>query len=117
MFVLFKRGTVPKTITNMKTVQITLFAFNELNATAQQKAISEHLDFMDSEPESYENEEGEMVSEYIEHTETDAYESINANDYLFFNDGTLASVIHFPGKHPRAGQAEFTLHGETVSLA
>jgi len=99
----------------MKTVQITLFAFDELNATAQQKAISEHLEFMDSLPEEYENEEGEMISEYIEHTETDAYESINANDYLFFTDGTLSSVTHFSGKHPRAGQAEFTLHGETIT--
>lgn len=78
----------------MKTVNVTidLYSFSELNKIAQQKAISEHESFLNSMPIKYENEEGEMISEYIEHTEAEVIESIEANQYLFFSNGELAHL-------------------------
>lgn len=93
----------------MKKVNVTidLYSFNELNELAQQKAIEEHGIFLNSMPVEYENEEGEMVSEYIEHEEEEIIDSIKANEYLFFNSGELAQTCTFTGKHPRAGETEF----------
>ena len=100
----------------MKTVKVNLYSFNELSDKAREKAILEHQDFLDSQPEEYENEAGELVSEYIEHTEQETIESIEMNDYTFFADGELANCTTFTGKHPRAGETEVKIHGETYKI-
>ncbi len=100
----------------MKTVKINLYSFAELSEKAKEKAISEHIDFLDNLPEEYENEEGEMCSEYIEHTEGEAVESIEANKYIFFADGSLAHCITYVGNHPEAGKPEFLFKGEIYSI-
>ena len=99
----------------MRKVEISLYSFDELNGQAKDRAIADHIGFLDSLPEEFEDADGIMCSEYIEHTEEQAIESIQANEYLFFADGTLANVTQYCGKHPRAGQAELTLHGETIT--
>lgn len=100
----------------MKTVKINLYSFNELNDTAKEKAIFEALDFLDNEPIEYEEESGEMKSKYVEHSETDAIEFIEANEYYFFSDGEQAHVIEYAGKHPRAGEIDFKFRGETIKI-
>lgn len=93
----------------MKTVNapIDLYSFNELNKEAQQRAISEHESFLNPMLLEYENEDGETISEYIEHTEAEVIESIEANQYLFFSNGELAQTYTFTGNHSRAGETEF----------
>ena len=100
----------------MKTVKINLYSFDELNEKAKEKAITEAIMFLDSEPEEFENEEGEMEEQYIEHTEEDAKEFIFANDYFFFSNGEQAHVIEYVGKHPRTGESDFIFKGETIKL-
>lgn len=100
----------------MKTVNIKIYSFSELNEAAKQKAIYEHIDFLDSVPEDYENEAGEMESEYVDHTEAEAIESIEANDYFFYADGDLAHCVTYCGNHPEAGKTELKFHGEIYSI-
>lgn len=100
----------------MKQTNINLYEFAELSQKAQGKAISEHIDFMDSLPEESENEDGTMISEYIEHSEEDAIDSIEANEYLFYADGTLANCVTYCGAHPLAGITELKFHGEVYRL-
>jgi len=100
----------------MKQVTISLYSFNELSNDAKQKAIDEHCTFLDSQPEEYENEEGEMVEEYFEHSEEDTIESINANEYIYFQDGKMAYCTTYTGGHEKSGITEFHFHGKTYDI-
>ena len=100
----------------MKTLEIKLYSFEELSKEAKEKAINEAIEFLDSEPTEYENENGEIIYEYFEHDENEAEEFIIANDYLFFKNGTLAHTVTYFGNHPKTGQSEFFLHGEIVNF-
>lgn len=97
----------------MKTANINLYLFHELNKDAQRKAINEHKDFLDNTPEESENEAGEMESEYVEHSDIDTIESIEANEYLFYFDGSLAHITQYTGGHEKTGTTEFHFHGTT----
>ena len=100
----------------MKTIKINLYRFEELIEEAKERAINEALNFLDSEPVEYETESGEMKSEYFDHTEEEAEDFINANEYLFFANGEQANTITYCGAHPRAGESELKLFGETFKL-
>ena len=100
----------------MKTLEINLYKFEELSGEAKEKAINEALNILDSEPTEYENENGEIVNEYVEHTEEDAKEFILINDYLFFKNGTLAHTVTYCGNHPKAGQSELFINGEIINF-
>ena len=100
----------------MKQATINLYEFAELSQKAQQKAIYDHIEFMDRLPEESEKEDGTMISEYIEHSEEDAKDSIKANEYLFYADGTFANCVTYCGAHPLAGITELKFHGEVYRL-
>ena len=100
----------------MRTLKINLYKFDELSEEAKNKTIYEALNILDSEPIECENENGEIVYEYVEHTEEYAKEFILINDYLFFKNGTLAHTVTYCGDHPRAGQSEFFLNGEIINF-
>ena len=100
----------------MKTVKINLYSFEELTNEAKETAIYEALNILNSQPIEYENESGEIVNEYVEHTKEYAKEFILINVYLFFKNGKLANTITYFGKHPKAGQIELSLNGEIVKI-
>ena len=100
----------------MKTLEIKLYNFEELTKEAKQKAIEQAIEFLDSEPIEYENENGEIVYEYFKHNESQAEQFIDVNDYLFFKNGTLAHTVTYCGNHTKTGQSEFFLHGEIVNF-
>jgi hypothetical protein len=100
----------------MKIASIKLYSFDELTAEAKVFAINEHTDFLNSIPQEFEDESRNMKSEYIQHNEDEVIESIQANNYLFFADGELASVCHYVGNHPQAGETEFKFKGEVYIL-
>lgn len=97
-------------------VEICLFSYDELEEKAKQKAFYEHKDFMDSLEEEYENEKGELIKEFIDHDEESVKDSIEANDYLFFENGEPAHTVTYTGKHPKSGKKEFFYFGETYEL-
>lgn len=101
----------------MKQVTINLYSFSELSKDAQQKAINEHKDFLLSIGEEFENEDGEMVTEYPEDYE-DSYviENIEVNEYVYFEDGKLASCTTYTGKHPKSGISELNFHGRIYDI-
>lgn len=100
----------------MKTVKINLYKFNELTEQAKEKAINEAIYFLNNEPVEYEDEDGKMQYEYIEHTEEEAEDFLTANEYLFFTNGETARTVTYCGKHPRAGESELILNGETHKI-
>lgn len=93
----------------MKKVTINLYSFDELNEDAKQKAIDDHRnfelsimdenDFISGDPEF---DTPEKLSEaynaeysYLEENDEPIIESIKANDYLFFSDGSLADCVTY----------------------
>ena len=102
----------------MKTIkaEINLYSYEELKEEAKEKAFNEHKDFLDSLKEEYENEEGILISEYIDHDKEEVEDSLIINDYLFFENGQMANITHFTGKHKKAGTTEFYFNGKTYVL-
>ena len=100
----------------MKTVSINLYSLSELNDVAKDRAIDEHRDFMQSIPDQYENENGELITEYCEYTKDDVIDNIEANEYLFYADGKLANTVEYTGKHPKVGISELKFHGEIYTF-
>ena len=89
----------------MKKVTINLYEFEELNPKARQKAIEEHAEFLMTTIE-----DGETVEE------EEVIESITINNYLFFEDGEMAYIIEYTGKHEKAGAIEFKLFGSVYTI-
>jgi hypothetical protein len=100
----------------MKTVTINIYQFSELSETAKQFAINQHLDFLDNEGELFEDDNGQMAIDYTPHTEQEAIESIEANEYYFYSDGELASCVTYTGTHPKSGITELTFKNQTFTL-
>ena len=100
----------------MKTVCINLYSFSELNDDAKNRAIDEHRDFMQSFPDEYQNEHGELVFEYANYTKAEVIENIEANEYLFFANGILADTVQYVGKHPKVGTSELNFYGEIYTF-
>lgn len=96
-------------------VTINLYSLNELSDKAKEKAINEHGDFLESVGFDYEDENGEMKMDYTRPTEEEIADSIEANEYIFYANGDMANICQFVGAHPRAGEFEFTLNGETYT--
>lgn len=91
----------------MKQVIINLYSFSELSKEGQRKAIDEHQEFLAglslAENENYADRSDEEITEDIE-----------ANEYLFFQDGSLAHCTTYTGKHQKSGITEFHFKGNTV---
>jgi hypothetical protein len=43
-------------------------------------------------------------------------ETIEANDYIFFEDGKLTSCTTYTGKHPKSGTTELKFHGRIYDI-
>lgn len=100
----------------MKKISINLYSFAELSEQAKQRAIQEHLEFLDNMPEQYEDETGELVTEYLEHSIHEAIESIEMNEYIFYFNGEMVNSTTYVGGHPLAGITEVIIHGEKFSF-
>ena len=105
-------------INKMKTIQteIKLYEYNELKDEAKERAFNNHKEFLDSCEVECENKTGELIKENIDHEKDDVEESIRINEYLFFQDGEMAHILHFTGTHEKAGITEFYFNGETYIL-
>ena len=101
----------------MKKATINLYSFTELNEDAKQKAIIEHADFMESVGNEYEEENGEMKTDYTRPTDEETVENIEANDYIYFNDGSLTSCVTYVGKHEKAGITELKFYNEIYTVS
>lgn len=92
----------------MTQVLINLYSFSELSKEGQMKAINDRRDFMETFSE-WENENESFADEYVQ-------ESIEMNEYIFFQDGTLAHCTTYTDKHPKTGTTEFHFHGHTYDI-
>lgn len=107
----------------MVELKIKLYKLDELSAFAQGHAIEEHRqflldtlrpDYIDgfcdwNNPEKMEMYHSEY--EYIEDNDEPVIESIEANDYLFYYDGTICQTVTYTAG-TEAGQTWATIHGE-----
>lgn len=90
----------------MKQININLYSFAELGEKSKEKAVYEHSTFLN-----------EVDREGRTYDETETIEAIEANEYLFYEDGTLANCTTYVGDHPRAGVTELKLHGSVYAFA
>ena len=99
----------------MKKVEINLYSVNELNEDARAMAIEQHKEFLlsiysdKSLNMTYSDYEDGLNNEYI-------IEEIEANDYLYFFNGTLANTTYYFGKHEKAGTNELKLFNEVYII-
>jgi hypothetical protein len=102
----------------MKTikVEINLYSYDELKEKSKEFAFNQHEDFLNSCEEEYENEEGVLIKEYVEHDKEEVEDSLRINEYLFFESGEMANITHFTGEHEKAGKTEFYFFGKTYLL-
>ena len=112
----------------MKKATIYLYEFQELNENAQQIAICEHREFMISterpdyidgvvnwdDPEKMEMYNAQI--EYYEDNDEPIIEAIEANNYLFFQDGKLAHTTCYTYNHEKAGKTELHFKGSTYTV-
>lgn len=116
----------------MKTINIALnlCSFVELSDKAKQRAIEEHRQFELSimQPNDFISGEVEYDTpenlrsvynseyEYLLNNDEPIIENIEVNDYLFFEDGSLANIVTYTGKHPKAGVSEFNFMGNVYDI-
>lgn len=99
----------------MKKAQINLYSVNELNEDARAMVIEQHKEFLlsiysdKSLNMTYSDYEDGLNNEYI-------IEEIEANDYLYFFNGTLANTTYYFGKHEKAGTNELKLFNEVYII-
>jgi hypothetical protein len=92
-------------------ITIKLYSFSELSEKAKRKAIEEHREFELNIIELNEFENGIAEYDYYASNDEPIIESIEANDYLFFENGELAHTITYCGNHPLAGETHFIFNG------
>ena len=107
----------------MKTIktEIVLYNYEELKEESKEKAFNEYANFYYENPSEYENENGEMVYDDYETYTPEEFkefieESILINEYMFFENGEMANITHFTGKHEKTGTTEFYFHGKTYII-
>lgn len=97
-------------------IDIALYEFSELDHIARTFALDDMRDFMDSIPLEYENDKGEMISEYVQRSDAEIIDTIEINEYLYFSDGVQANIIRYVDNHPLAGLSILTLNGQKYPL-
>jgi hypothetical protein len=85
-------------------ITIKLYSFSELSEKAKKEAIEAHRDFETNIAEDAQYNYCLSDESIIEH--------IEANKYLFFENGELAHTITYCGKHPLAGETHFIFQGK-----
>ena len=113
-------------------ITIKVYTLDELSYNARERAIFEHRQFLLSEmcpndfisgepeydtPEQLE-EQYKSEYEYYENNDEPIIESIECNDYLFFEDGTLANTCHYWKNHPtKSDQTWIKYKGKEYRIA
>lgn len=90
----------------MKQITINLYSFSELADESKEKAIEDHAEFLNNLPESRD-----------QYSREETIDSIEANDYLFFDDGIIANCTSYTGEHEKNGKTEFHFHGSTIDIS
>lgn len=106
-------------------ITIKLYSFSELNEKAKRKAIEAHREFelsimapddfvsgiaeYDTPEELQKTYEAEF--DYYAMNDEPIIENIEANDYLFYENGELAHIVRYCGEHPLSGETHFIFKG------
>lgn len=102
----------------MKTISVNLYQFSELSEDAKEKALIDHANFLISQPITCEDDNGNLIEEYQDEYDREyVIESIEANEYYFFQDGEMAHCTTFTGKHERAGETICHFHGKDYKIS
>lgn len=92
-----------------------LFEFSELEADIKDKVLETQRDFELStfDPLDYDSTTPTSYEEFNDSlTDADLIDSIKMNEYMFFKDGEMASIVTYCGTHPRKGQTVLTVDGK-----
>ena len=83
------------------------YEVNDLDEDTKEKVISEHREFLESNPVECEYEDGNTIFEYAEYSDEDVKENIEINSYLFDEYGEILPITTYTGKHPLSSKHSF----------
>lgn len=86
-------------------IPVQLFTFNELSTQSQELALFEHANFL----QSVDSIDTDYTDEYVQ-------ESIEVNEYYFYEDGTLAHTVKYVGKHELKGKSFYIHQGKQYQI-
>jgi hypothetical protein len=92
-------------------ITIKLYSFSELSEKAKRKAIEAHREFELSIIELNNFKNGIAEYDYYARNDEPIIENIEANEYLFFENGELAHIVRYCGAHPLSGETHFIFNG------
>jgi len=93
-------------------IEVGLYTIDELEENARDKAITEHREFLLGMFDAGEYDWDIEYDTYKDNlTEEDIIESIDANECLYYIDGTTPHTIRYMGKHERAGEHVLLVDG------
>jgi len=92
--------------------EVELYEYDELNEESREKAFNEHFDFLIGFADSESAFKGMSLKNERDYVE----DSLRINEYLFFNDGELASCVTYTDGHEKTGITEFTFKGKVYEV-
>lgn len=110
-------------------ITIHVYTFAELDEKAKRNAIEEHRsflldvlipDYIDGVTDWNDPEKMDIYNQEYEHIQDHddpVIESIESNEYLFYRNGDFCNAVTYTERHPRAGQTDITIHGETFTIS
>ena len=105
-----------------KNFELLTYSLNELPASSKQKAIQDHLNFLNEIGNEYENEAGKIVTEYDyldcynESHLAETAENIEANGYEYNIFGSIVPMTHFTGNHELSGKTAIRIDKKEIML-
>jgi len=105
-----------------KGFELSTYRLDELPNSSKEKAIQEHLDFLNSIGYECENESGELetIYDYLEICNqsdiNEVVENIAANEYEYNFNGELAGIITYIRDNRPTGKKTIRLNGQEINL-
>ena len=105
-----------------KNFEVITYPLDELPEASKQKAIQDHLDFLNSIGQEFENESGEMETEYDyldaykDADINDVIESISINEYEYDFNGDLVGITIYTKDNKPTGKKTIRINKQEIDL-
>ena len=106
-----------------KDFELITYSLHELSSKSKEKAIQDHLEFLNREGEDVEDDFGNMRTQYdfLNPFSTNdiacVIDNIEANDYEYDFHGEIVPITQFCGKHPKSGQKAIRINKQEIDLS
>ncbi len=105
-----------------KDFEVITYLLDELPETSKQKAIQEHLDFLNAEGITCENESGELEVEYDyldackDSDINEVIENIDVNEYEYDFNGDLVGITTYMSDNKPTGKKTIRINKQEIEI-